>query len=219
MIRIVSVLPVIVMAVMALMTGCDSDQPATATPTSVPGPPPLSIGPWIAAPDPTYPFGPGFPVPLSTKQVNITLEVPRGLQDLRVRAGYSDAIIVGTLTAAQATTDRDGVRWTAFSVDVLSTLKGEVSSPTVIDIVGGFDASGTLYIPNSHSPAMVGATYILWLRKAPPGQPFSWECVPVAHTPLDAQDANTVKAGKADELNSIQVIKDSISQQLPLPHG
>lgn len=181
----------------------------------------MTIGPWIAKPDPDDLDDAGGRAPARTRRVNITLEMPRGLQDLRVLAGYSDAIIVGTVTAARATTDRDGVRWTAFSVDVLSTLKGEVPSPTVIDIVGGFDASGTLYIPYSHSPVLVGTTYTLWLRKAQPGQPFSWECVPVtnARDGLSAQATNLVKACKADELNSIQVIKDSIAQQLPLPHS
>jgi hypothetical protein len=179
----------------------------------------VSIGPWIAKPDRDDLDDAGGRVPARTPRVNITLEMPRGLQDLRVLAGYSDAIIVGTVTAAQATTDRDGVRWTAFSVDVLSTLKGEVPSPTVVDIIGGFDASGTLYIPYSDSATLVGSTYILWLRKAPPGQPFSWQCVPIdnAHVGMSRRAADMVKAGKADELNSIQVIKDSIAQQLPLP--
>lgn len=218
--RIVPVLPAIMMVVV-LMTGCGSDQPAGATPTSDPGPPPLSIGPWIATADPTYPYGAGFPVPVRTPRVDITLEMPRALNDLRVLAGHSDAIIIGTLTAAQATTDRDGVRWTAFSVDVLHTLKGDVPTPTVIDIVGGFDANGTLYIPLGDSPVLVGSTYILWMRKAQPGQSFSWECIPIdaAHAILDARATHVVKAGRAGELNSVQVITDSITQQLPLPPG
>ncbi len=201
------------------MMGCSDGKPSADTPK--PGPTPISIGPWIAAPDPDFPRDPSaIQVPKSTERVNVNLEMPRGLSnDMRVLSGYSEAITVGTVTGVNATTERDGVLWTSFTVDILTTLKGEVPSPATVNIIGGYDAKGVLYIPPSDSPTLVGQSYYLFLRRTAPGEAFGWECVPVnsGRRPIDELDVEAIKEGREDAVNDIDVLKTTfIPQQQPI---
>ena len=214
----------IVGAVTALMMGCSRGKQSGAdTPEPEPepiGPTPISIGPWIAVPDPSFPRDPsGIPVPKSSERVYVNVEMPQGLSnDMRVLSGYSDAIAVGTVTGINATTERDGVLWTTFSVDILTTLKGVVTSPATVNIIGGYDTHGVLYIPLSGSPTLVGQSYILFLRHAAPGEAFQWESVPVTsgRRIIGVPDAQAIKDGREDAVHDIGVLKMFIEQQRPL---
>lgn len=204
--------------VMTMMMGCGGGEKPPAD-TTVAGPAPISIGPWIATPDPDFPTGSGIQFPKSTEAININIEMPRSLSnDLRVLAGYSDAIAVGTVTAVNATTERNGVLWTSFTVDILDTLKGEVTSPATVNIIGGYDTHGVLYIPPSDAPTLVGQSYILYLRHAASGEAFQWECVPVSGGRAIIRDleVEAIKEGRADAVHNIRVLKKAIAQQMPL---
>ncbi|MGZ9829987.1 hypothetical protein ACXYTP_24025 [Tsukamurella ocularis] len=141
----------------------------------------------------------------------IEVSLPENIRDLRVLAGYADAIYCARVESVVRTdSGKPNDPWTVFSVKVFKTLKGEPVSDLIEVRQQGGDVDGARTRIRSDSLMEVGKTYIISTRGA------DNSVVPVyGHYQLTSDDAERLNTPEGEQPIKVTVMEDAIGNAIP----